>query len=92
MSHEINFTQKRVREIEPGEERIEYKDTKTVGLTLRVTPRGKKIFYFRRWVDGSMKRVKLPASAGDNAVTACSIRVGSGVARSSPPAPNAMRY
>lgn len=53
------FTMKRIRDLppaDPGQGRAEYHDAGKKGLTLRVTEKGIKTFYFLAWVHGKTKR------------------------------------
>lgn len=74
-NREFTFTHKRLQELKsPDSGRDEYRDTKVAGLTIRVTKKN-RVFYFRRWSDGSMKRIKLgsfPEMSVDTARTQAS--------------------
>ena len=57
---EFPFTQKRIEMLPlPASGRAEYRDNNTPGLTVRVTPRGKKTFYFFRRANGQLTRLSL---------------------------------
>ncbi len=57
---EFSFTQKRIEMLpRPELGRAEYRDKNTAGLTLRVTPRGKKTFCFFRRANGRLTRLSL---------------------------------
>lgn len=53
------FTKAKLEALAPGERRREVHDSKVPGLSLRITPTGKKTFTCRRWVDGGPVRVTI---------------------------------
>lgn len=60
-SNRINFTKRALEALPsaPAGKRIDYHDTKTQGLTLRVSASGTKTFSFFRRIDGKLERVTL---------------------------------
>ena len=59
MATKIPFTKDEIKGIRPDQVRVDYQDTKTAGLQLRVTPRGIKTFSFLRRINGSLERITL---------------------------------
>lgn len=43
----------------PLTQRVDYLDTQVKGLVLRISPKGSKVFYFLKRIDGKLERVKL---------------------------------
>ncbi|MBF0255902.1 MAG: tyrosine-type recombinase/integrase [Gammaproteobacteria bacterium] len=60
-SNRISFTKKALEALPPAPagKRIDYYDTKTQGLTLRVSSSGTKTFSFFRRIDGKLERVTI---------------------------------
>ena len=58
---EITFTQDRLNQISPpkSKQRDYWRDRKTEGLTLAVSPGGKKVFVLYRWIAGRPERIPL---------------------------------
>lgn len=60
MPTEFAFSQARLADLAPpAKGRAYYRDTKVPGLQLAVTASGSKVYYFRRWIDGTQHRIKI---------------------------------
>jgi len=57
MSSHIQFTQDVVREVQPAAKPTYYYDTQERGLTLVISPKGKKTFYFTGRINGRSDRI-----------------------------------
>ena len=55
----FKFTKAAIEAMDLPEKRTDFRDTATPGLTLRVSPHGRKVFYFYRKIGGRQERVKI---------------------------------
>lgn len=58
-NHSFKFTRAAIESMSLPEKRTDFRDTSTPGLILRISPQGRKVFYFYRKIGGRQERVNI---------------------------------